>query len=54
MAHAINFIKANNKKSNSNFFEAYILLVLDSLKKNDINKALKILSEVPENLKKDR
>jgi hypothetical protein len=54
VAHAINFIKANNKKSNSNFFEAYILLVLDSLKKNNINKALKILSEVPENLKKDR
>ena len=54
VAQAINFIKANSKKNNSNFFEAYILLAIDSIKKNNINKALKILSEVPEGLQKDR
>ncbi len=54
VAKAINIIKTESKKSNSNFFEAYILLALDSLKKNNINKAKEILSEVPENLQKDR
>ena len=54
VAKAINVLKSNSKKSNSDFFEAYILLALNSLKKNDINKAIKILSEVPEYLQKDR
>ncbi|MDA9177758.1 hypothetical protein N9O17_01345 [Candidatus Pelagibacter sp.] len=52
--HAVNYVKANSKKNNSNFFEAYILLALDSTEKNNIDKALKILSEVPEDLQKDR
>ena len=52
--HAVNYIKANSKKNNSNFFEAYILLALDSIEKNNIDKALKILLEVPEDLQKDR
>ena len=52
--HAVNYIKASSKKNNSNFFEAYILLALDSIEKNNIDKALKILSEVPEDLQKDR
>ncbi|MDA9598532.1 hypothetical protein N9R93_01160 [Candidatus Pelagibacter sp.] len=54
VVQAINFIKVNAKKSNSNFFESYVLLALDSLKKNDIDKTLKILKKVPENLQKDR
>ena len=54
VAQATNLIKTNSKKSNSNFFEAYILLALDSIKKNNINKALEILEEVPEFLQKDR
>ena len=54
VSHAINFIKVNSKKSNSDFFEAYILLALDSLKKNDVNKVIEILSKVPEKLQKDR
>ena len=33
VAKAINVIKSNQKKKNSDFFEAYILLALDSLKK---------------------
>ncbi len=54
VVQAINIIKTNTKKSNSNFFEAYVLLVLDNLKKNNINKALEILAEVPEYLQKDQ
>ncbi len=47
VAQAINNIKINNKKKNSEFFEAYILLALDSLKKNNINKTIEILEKVP-------
>ena len=39
VAQAINVIKNNSKKSNSNFFDAYVLLIIDSLKKNDFDKA---------------
>ena len=51
---AVNHIKTNSKKNNSHFIEAYVLLALDSIKKNNFNKAIKILSEVPEDLQKDR
>ena len=54
VSHAVNYIKANSKKKNSNFFEAYILLALDGIEKNNIDNALKILAEVPEDLQKDR
>ena len=54
VVQAINIIKINSKKSNSDFFESYILLALDSLKKNNINKATEILAGVPEYLQKDR
>ena len=54
VSQAINFIKANYKKNNTEFFEAYILLALDSLKKNNIDKLIKILSEVPKKFQKDR
>ena len=33
VSQAINYLKTNSKKDNSKFFEAYILLALDSLKK---------------------
>ena len=36
---AINLIKKNKKNNNSNFFDAYLLLILDSIKKNDLDKA---------------
>ena len=54
VAQAINIIKANVNKNNSDFFEAYILLGLDSLKKNNINEAKEILAKIPEYLQKDR
>jgi tetratricopeptide (TPR) repeat protein len=39
VAQAINVVKNNSKKSNSDFFDAYVLLIIDSLKKNDFDKA---------------
>ncbi len=54
VSQAINLIRNNNKKKNSEFFEAYILLVLDNLKKNNLNKAAKILSEVPDKFQNER
>ena len=36
---AINIIKSTKKKSNTDFFESHLLLILDSLKKNDFKKA---------------
>ncbi len=54
VAQATNFIKISSKQSSSNFFEAYILLVLDSLKKNDLVKASKLLAEVPKLLQQDK
>ena len=54
VTQAINLIKNNFEHNNSKFFEAYILLALDSLKKNNIDKALDILSSVPEQFQEDR
>jgi len=54
VAQAINIIKVNSEKTNSDFFEAYIILALDSLKKNNLEQAAEFLSEVPEFLQKDR
>jgi tetratricopeptide (TPR) repeat protein len=45
VAQAINIIKNNNNESNSDFFEAYILLLSDSLKKNNFDKAEKYLEQ---------
>ena len=54
VAQAINFVKTNDNKNNSQFLEAYILLALDSLKRNNINNSIEILSSVPDKLQKDR
>ena len=51
---AINIIKLNSKKSNTIFFESYILLILDSIKKKNFNKASELLEEVPKYLSKSR
>ncbi len=42
---AINALNNNSKKSNSDFYDAYIILTIDSLKKNNFKKADKFLSE---------
>ena len=54
VSQAINIIKVNSEKTNSDFFEAYLLLALNSLKKNDFDQAINFLSEVSELLQKDR
>jgi len=41
VSQAINIIKSTKKKSNTDFFESSLLLILDSLKKNDFKKAEK-------------
>ena len=45
VAQAINVIKNRNYRDNTHFFNAYILLVVDSLKKNDFNRAEKYLTQ---------
>ena len=45
VAQAINVIKNRNNKDNADFFNAYILLVVDSLKKNDFKKAEEYLTQ---------
>ncbi len=54
VTQAINLLNNNRKKNNSKFFEAYILLALDSIKKNDIINTIEILSLIPKELQKDR
>tara|TARA_B100000902_G_scaffold387333_1_gene431267 strand:- start:878 stop:2563 length:1686 start_codon:yes stop_codon:yes gene_type:complete len=54
VAQAINLIKLNRGKKNTDFFEAHVLLILDSLKKNNLDQANKLLSEVPELLTKEK
>ena len=39
VSQAINVIHRNRNKRNTNFFDAELLIILDSLKKNNINKA---------------
>tara|TARA_B100000575_G_scaffold17322_1_gene12064 strand:- start:4595 stop:6280 length:1686 start_codon:yes stop_codon:yes gene_type:complete len=51
---AINVIKKNEGKKNTNFFDAYLLLILDSLKKNDFEKAYLDIKEAFIFAKQDR
>ena len=44
VSQAIKIIKQNNGKENSKFFDAYLLLIIDSIKKNDLNQASIYLS----------
>ena len=41
---AINVVKKNRDRDNVNFFDAHLLLVIDSLKKNNIEKAYEDLN----------
>ena len=45
VVQAINVLKNSSNKDNSNFFEAYILLIVDSLKKNNFDNAKKYLDQ---------
>ena len=54
VSQAINVVKNNKDKSNTNFFDANLLLVLDSLKKNDYKKAAADLKTTADFSKLDR
>ena len=54
VSQAINVIKRNKDKNNSNFFDAHLLLILDDLKKNDLNNAYVKLLQTSKFLKKNR
>ena len=45
VAQAINIIKKNENQDNSKFFEAYILLALDSIKKNNFDQVNRYLDK---------
>ena len=45
VSQAINIVKNNSDKNNTDFFNAYILLVVDNLKKNNFEKADKYLAQ---------
>ncbi len=51
---AISVIKNNKDKNNTNFFEAYLLIILDSLKKNNIDKAYEDLKIASRFVEQDR
>ena len=42
---AINVLNNNSNKSNSDFYDAYIILIVDSLKKNNFKKAEEYLTQ---------
>jgi tetratricopeptide (TPR) repeat protein len=51
---AINLIKRNKDKYNPSFFDAHLLLILDSLRKNDFNEAYNHLVEIVNFIEEDR
>jgi len=44
---AIKELKSSENKKNSDFFEAYLLLIIDSINKNDFEKTTKYLNNLP-------
>ncbi len=54
VSQAINIIKINKNKDNTNFLAAYLLLILDNLKKNNIDQAYENLNEAFKFVNQDR
>ena len=54
ISQAINVIKNNRSNQNTIFFEAELLLILDDLQRNNIDKAYNKIISVLENLNQDR
>ena len=46
VSQAINIIKNNKDKKNTNFFDAYLLLIIDSLKKSDFDNASTYINKI--------
>ncbi len=51
---AIRVVKNNKNKINQSFFETNLLIILDSLKKDDFDEAYKVTLEALENINEDR
>ena len=51
---AINLVKNNKNRYNTNFFDAHLLLILAELKKGDFKKAYDQLNQITKIVKKDR
>ncbi len=54
ISHAINVIKNNKGKKNIDFFDAYLLLIIDSLKKDNLSEASNYINQANNLLEKDR
>ncbi len=54
VSEAINVVKRNKYKNNSNFFEAHLLLIIDDLRKNNLNNAYVKLINTSKFLEKNR
>jgi tetratricopeptide (TPR) repeat protein len=54
VSQAINLIKRNIGKNKTNFFESYLLLIIDSLKKKDLDQADIYLSDALNFAKQDK
>ncbi len=54
VSQAISVIKKNGDQNNSNFFDAHLLLILDNLKKNNIDKAYSHLKNTSNLVQNDR
>ncbi len=54
ISQAINVIKSHKNKDDQNFFDAYLLLILDSLKKDDLSTALAYFDEIKKFDKRDK
>ena len=54
VSRAINIIKQNENKNNTNFFNSYLLLFIDSLKKNNLSLAYNFLLKAEKFADKDR
>ena len=54
ISQAINLIKNNKQKDNINFFDAYLILIIDNLKKNNLEKASLDLENIKNFVQLDR
>ena len=54
VSQAINVIKQNKDKNNTSFFDAYLLLLIDSLKKDNLDQAYNYLLKANEFAQQDR
>tara|TARA_B100001063_G_scaffold111467_1_gene104065 strand:- start:258 stop:1943 length:1686 start_codon:yes stop_codon:yes gene_type:complete len=54
ISQAINVVRQNKDKENTKFFEAYLLLLIDSLKNNDLDLANKYISKASRFAEQDR